>query len=268
MQLILDPVMGMAGDMFVAALINLGAPEKETVDVMNYAGNLLGIASVKALPIMWKEMEGTSLLCQYQLERKGVPANELSALLDKALDHFSLRGLYREFAELALHTLSQAEGRVHQALENSGKKNKKHAPQGKKEVVHLHEAQDILVDITGSAFALEALNLPLNDINCFSPVYFGGGTVTFSHGTFPVPAPATQELIESWEIPGSPGPVEKELLTPTGAALLAAIGPQYKVRNDLNVAFARRGKIGIGFGTYDFGAQTELPNALFVYLKK
>lgn len=87
---------------------------------------------------------------------------------------------------------------------------------------YLHEAQDIIIDIIGAVLGMQSLNL---DTEAFiiQPVSVGGGTVNFSHGSLPVPSPATKIILEKYNIPFNQGPVETELCTPTGASLLAAL---------------------------------------------
>ena len=86
----------------------------------------------------------------------------------------------------------------------------------------LHEAQDIVIDIIGAVTALESLNIE-PEAAIASPVSVGGGKVSFSHGHLSVPAPATKNILEAYNIPWAEGPVDHELCTPTGAAILAAL---------------------------------------------
>ncbi|WP_049935978.1 nickel pincer cofactor biosynthesis protein LarC [Haloplanus natans] len=87
---------------------------------------------------------------------------------------------------------------------------------------HFHEvgADDAVADVVGTCLLLDDLGV---DRVVTTPVSVGGGTVEMSHGTYPVPAPAVAELAADadWSLRG--GPVERELLTPTGAALLAEL---------------------------------------------
>jgi len=80
---------------------------------------------------------------------------------------------------------------------------------------------------------------------CLTPVSVGGGTVHFSHGTLPVPAPAVVAILKRYRIPHVAGPVDVELLTPTGAAILAALRPRWRCRE---VGMAG-GAVGLGLGT-------------------
>ena len=109
----------------------------------------------------------------------------------------------------------------------------------------LHEAQDILIDVVGAAVGLQYLGVDLAQVICLSPVRVGGGFITFSHGRLPVPAPATRTILEKHGVPYAAGPVEQKLLTPTGAALLAALEPEFRPRDGVSV---KPIKIGIGRG--------------------
>ncbi len=91
----------------------------------------------------------------------------------------------------------------------------------------LHEAQDILIDIVGAALGLQTLSIRPGKVIGMRPVAVGGGYVRFSHGLLPVPAPAVAAILKKYRIPHITGPVETELLTPTGAAILAALDAEW-----------------------------------------
>src|SRR6185437_13050068 len=119
------------------------------------------------------------------------------------------------------------------------------------ESVHFHEvgAVDALVDICCAAVGAEALQV--EEWIC-SPLNVGGGTVVCAHGTFPIPAPATLELLKEAPVYSS-GP-QKELVTPTGAAIAKTLAKRFAEFPSMKVAAT-----GYGAGTRDFPG---FPNVL------
>lgn len=116
--------------------------------------------------------------------------------------------------------------------------------------VHFHEvgATDSIVDIVGAAICFDYLNV---DRILASKVEVGGGFVKCAHGMFPVPAPATTEILQG--IPCTYGKVDSETTTPTGAAILAAMVDEFIPQPELTVH-----TIGYGIGYKDF----TIPNVL------
>lgn len=100
------------------------------------------------------------------------------------------------------------------------KKGVVHSHQGM-ETGHLHEAADIVFDILGAVLLLQKLDI--RNVYYRVPVYVGGGSVNTSHGILEVPAPATRRILELFNIAWDNGPVQTELVTPTGAAILSGI---------------------------------------------
>ena len=119
------------------------------------------------------------------------------------------------------------------------------------EDVHFHEvgAADAIVDIVCAAVGAEALGV--EHFVC-SPLNVGGGTVACSHGVMPVPAPATLELLK--DAPIYSGEIQKELATPTGAAIVKILATSFGPRPTMTTE-----KIGYGAGSRDFA---EHPNVL------
>jgi uncharacterized protein (TIGR00299 family) protein len=132
--------------------------------------------------------------------------------------------------------LAEAEGRVHDMPI---------------ERVAFHEvgALDSIVDIVGACIGLELLGV--DELWC-GPVALGSGTVQCAHGLLPVPAPATLELVKG--LPTRPSPVEKELTTPTGAALVATLAAHFGPLPEMTIE-----KTGYGAGGRDNPA---VPNVL------
>ncbi len=119
------------------------------------------------------------------------------------------------------------------------------------EEIHFHEvgAVDAIVDIVAASAGIHHL-----DIGAWhsSAINVGGGTVVCAHGTFPVPAPATADLLRG--LPTYSAHVLHELVTPTGAALLRAIAPVFGPQPAMHVE-----RIGYGAGTRD---TKDFPNVL------
>jgi uncharacterized protein (TIGR00299 family) protein len=135
--------------------------------------------------------------------------------------------------------LARAEGKIHgHKIEN----------------VHFHEvgAIDSIIDIVGAAICLDYLKV---DKVISSPIQVGSGIINCSHGTFPVPAPATAEILQ--DIPIKTGLVPFEATTPTGAAIIATTAAYFTERIDFTPQ-----KIGYGLGSKD----SSTPNALRICL--
>ena len=152
---------------------------------------------------------------------------------DAALD-----GPVKQTAIRAFELLGHAEAKVHNVAV---------------EEIHFHEvgAVDAIVDIVAASAGIHSLNVAAWHS---SPINVGGGTVVCAHGTFPVPAPATADLLRG--LPTYSAHVEQELVTPTGAALLRAIDPVFGPQPAMRVE-----RIGYGAGTRN---SKDFPNVLRV----
>jgi hypothetical protein len=117
--------------------------------------------------------------------------------------------------------------------------------------IHFHEvgAIDAIVDIVCAAVGSEALGV--EEWIC-SPLNVGGGTVVCAHGTFPIPAPATLELLK--RAPVYSGEIQKELVTPTGAAIVSVLASRFA-----NFPAMKAEKVAYGAGTRNF---KNFPNVL------
>ena len=119
------------------------------------------------------------------------------------------------------------------------------------EAVHFHEvgAIDSIVDITGACVAFDALNI---ERIISSPLHVGSGVFKCAHGTYPVPGPATAELLKG--VPSYSKDIEGELVTPTGAAIISTLAESFGPMPMMKIE-----KIGYGAGTRDY---PKFPNAL------
>src|SRR5689334_20291814 len=119
------------------------------------------------------------------------------------------------------------------------------------EKIHFHEvgAIDAIVDIVCASVGAETLGV---DEWICSPLNVGGGTVNCAHGTFPIPAPATLELLKN--APVYSGEIQKELVTPTGAAIVSVLASRFAQFPSMKAE-----KIAYGAGTRNF---KDFPNVV------
>jgi len=120
----------------------------------------------------------------------------------------------KNYANNVLNSLIEAESEVHGKLAEN---------------IHLHELSsvDTLIDIIGAAIALDKINAFEKNTGIFcSKIPLGGGKVNTKHGNLAIPAPATLRILEKSELITFGGPIDSELVTPTGAALLSNLNPK------------------------------------------
>jgi hypothetical protein len=254
----LDCFSGISGDMFLGAAVDAGVPLEKLQNVASALG--LGI---------------NTGLAAHRTERGGLAATKIDVLVHGQADHPTdepphnhetahshshhgehshepehahtphvHRGLKeireiiarapisdtaRAFALKAFELLAQAEGRIHNRPP---------------EAIHFHEvgSEDAIVDIVCAAVAVEAIAA---DRWYCSALNVGSGTVRCAHGVLPVPAPATAELLRGAPVYSSG--ISKELLTPTGAAILRALDVRFEPLPRITLCAT-----GYGAGARDF----------------
>lgn len=234
---------GISGDMFLGALLDLGADVTKVLEAVKSIGNY--VREYKNIEITVKDVMRREVQAK-KVDVKAEEVNEMSGpklidAIEKCVEKLKLSERAKRFASNSINTLVQAEAKIHGKTVNE---------------VHLHEAAlvDTSAEIVGAAVALEDLNL--FDAKIYStPVAVGGGLFTFSHGTVSSPAPATVEILRSREFPMIGGPVESELATPTGVSLLVNLAHEVTRLYPLMKPFG----VGYGAGTKDFA---EMPNVL------
>ena len=162
------------------------------------------------------------------------PSRHLSDIF-KLLDDSDLDAEVRDTAKHVFDRLAEAEAKVH----NTTKAN-----------VHLHEVSgiDSIVDIVGSVIGLAHLNV---DAVYASPLSLGRGFVRCAHGLMPVPVPGTMELLQG--VPIQQTDIPKELVTPTGAALITTLSQEFGVMPQM-----RLDRVGYGAGTRDLEQRPNL----------
>jgi uncharacterized protein (TIGR00299 family) protein len=227
---------GISGDMTVGALLDLGVPLEHLS------------AELAKLPLA----PDSYVLSAIRTERQHVSALKFDvtvndqhthrhyAGIDAMLADSTLAGPVKEKARRIFRCLAEAEALVHGvAIED----------------VHFHEvgAVDSIVDIVAAAICLEYLEV---EQVYASAVPLGSGFVQTSHGRLPVPAPATVELLCGMAVHGDCG--EGERVTPTGAAILAALATSSGTRPDMTLS-----RVGSGAGGRDY---SDCPNILRAFL--
>jgi uncharacterized protein (TIGR00299 family) protein len=162
------------------------------------------------------------------------PTRHLSDIF-KLLDDSDLDPEIRDTAKRVFDRLAEAEAKVH----NMSKAN-----------VHLHEVSgiDSIVDIVGSVIGLAYLDV---DAVYASPLSLGRGFVRCAHGFMPVPVPGTMELLKG--VPIHQTDIPKELVTPTGAALITTLSQEFGVMPQM-----RLDRVGYGAGTRDLEQRPNL----------
>jgi uncharacterized protein (TIGR00299 family) protein len=252
----LDCFSGISGDMFLGALVDAGVPAQlleNTVAALNVGARLeiskvnrSGIAATKVDVFVGNEKE--------------LPREEFWAKQSHAHGHHHARVEAGDSPAPHEHshgrTLNQIRDTVQRAaISESARKTaigifealgaaeaKLHNVAIDK--IHFHEvgAVDAMVDIVGAAVAAEAL--AVDEIVC-SPLNVGSGTVKCAHGTLPVPAPATVELLK--DVPVYSSGIQAELVTPTGAAIVKRLVKRFVPFPEMKIE-----KAGYGAGTRDF----------------
>ncbi|TLX77177.1 LarC family nickel insertion protein [Labilibacter sediminis] len=226
MNLLLNPSGGIAGDMFAGALISAGADEKVMLDAMSLAASKIGEAKI------WVEKteDGACRLKMEMHHNHGhLAASKARVILSELLIELSIVDPYISFARDVLEILIAAEKQAHS--ENTfltdhhhhhTHDHRHHHHHHENEEAWLHEAQDIIIDIIGATVGMQLLKAPTTAA-LIKPVSLGGGRIKFSHGEMSVPAPATKIITEKFGIITAMGPIDVELCTPTGSAILAAL---------------------------------------------
>lgn len=275
----LDCFSGISGDMFLAALVDAGvSPDllRATVHELNHAGDLSvrleisrvqrsGISATKVdvfageqkdepriehhhyhshehghthqhahENVLGHDHKPTAILIEedgHQQHSHHRGLSEIRAIIEKT----NISASAKERALAIFHRLGEAEAKIHNIPI---------------EQVHFHEvgAADAITDIVCAAVGAEALEV---DEWVCSPLNVGSGSVECAHGRFPVPAPATAELLRGAPVFSSG--LQAELVTPTGAAIAGTLASRFVSLPELRIS-----KIGYGAGTRDFSGHANV----------
>ena len=227
--LLLDPFSGLSGDMFLGLMIDLGVdPDqlRKELEKLPLSGWSLTTRREKR-----RGIQGLRALVTSGEEH----AHRTWPVIRDLLKNSALEAGARNLAQRIFHRIAKAEAIIH-GVDLSE--------------VHFHEvgALDSIIDIAGAAIAMNLLGQP--KVYC-RPLPLSRGTVSCAHGSFPLPAPATLEILKG--APLTDSPLNYELVTPTGAAIVAEIA-DFGPLPDFIPA-----RIGYGVGQRDM---TEQPNLL------
>lgn len=229
--LYLDCHAGIAGDMLLSALVDIGANPKEIEN------------ELKKLPLEHFSLHFNKVL------KQGINAMTLKIDVEESHHHRKANDIFEmiECSNLAprvksrskaiFTTIGQAEAKIHGMSFDD---------------VHFHEvgAMDSIIDIIGGCIALEQLGI---DVVYCSPIPTGNGKIQIAHGLYPIPAPATAEILKG--IPLANLDVQSELTTPTGAAFAKCLATSFGAFPANTMS-----NIGYGAGNKDF----DFPNVLRV----
>lgn len=236
--LLVDPsASGVSGDMLLSALIDMGVDPKPLLRLAEaLPKHLRGVRAVKLefRKVSRAGISATSTLIMIEEEGERELSDFYSAL-ERLREELSLSKYVYERARRALELLEEAEKHVHRGA---------HA--------HLHElgSADTLLDVVGFPLLLERGGLAGYRI-VSTPIGVGMGSVKIRHGVVSVPAPATLEILRALGMPFRRGPVEGELATPTGVAILGTVVDGFVTRTPVLRVLRR----GYGAGTRDYGTQ-------------
>ncbi|MDD9975952.1 MAG: nickel pincer cofactor biosynthesis protein LarC, partial [Candidatus Poribacteria bacterium] len=246
-----DCFSGISGDMTLGALVDAGVPPEIVIDGLAplkldaefslhfEKATKHGITGTRA--IVEVHPAHTSHADSHHSHDHGHahhhehgPSRHLSDIF-KLLDDSDLDAEVRDTAKCVFDRLAEAEAKVHNTTKTK---------------VHLHEVSgiDSIVDIVGSVIGLAHLDV---DAVYASPLSLGRGFVRCAHGLMPVPVPGTMELLKG--VPIHQTDIPKELVTPTGAALITTLSQEFGVMPQM-----RLDRVGYGAGTRDLEQRPNL----------
>jgi len=218
-----DCFSGASGDMILGALIDAGlSPQRLREELKKLR---IPTVHLKAEKVLKRGLAATQVTVQGRNEKRSHRnLKEILRIVEQSGVETDVKEKSREIFE----RIASVEGKIHRMP---------------KEEVHFHElgGLDSIVDIVGSVWGIQQLGIEKIYV---SKVNVGGGFVECEHGILPVPAPATLSLMEGKPVYSSG--VERELLTPTGAAILTTLGSEFGLMPLINVE-----RIGHGAGRDD-----------------
>ncbi|MBU6391457.1 MAG: nickel pincer cofactor biosynthesis protein LarC [Planctomycetota bacterium] len=241
-----DCFSGISGDMILGALVDAGLDIdllKDQLSQLHLNGYEISQEKVKRAGISSTKIHVTLLQTDKHAtathphhHNSHLKFSDIRAIIEKSTLHQAIKtDSIKIFQSLAM-----AEAKIHNTST---------------EEVHFHEvgAIDAIVDIVGSVIAIKHLGI---ERIYFSPIPTGHGYTKCEHGTFPVPAPATAELLKTQLLKSVD--IEKELTTPTGAAIITTLGEGLRANPEMKIL-----QIGYGAGSND---NLAIPNLLRILI--
>ena len=229
-----DCFAGASGDMILGALVGAGV-DPQTLSAQ------LALLDVEGFSVEFEKVDRAGLSCTYArvVTKPEHVHRHLGDVLKIIYDSRLNEGVKARAARI-FSRLAEAEAAVHNQPVES---------------IHFHEvgALDAIVDVVGAAICFDLLQI---DRFVCSPLHVGSGTVEMAHGRFPVPPPAVTELLKAAPIYATD--IKGELVTPTGAAIIASVCDEY---GPLPPMLLERSGYGAGSRTYE-----KFPNALRVLI--
>jgi uncharacterized protein (TIGR00299 family) protein len=224
-----DCFSGISGDMTLGALLDAGVPLEQLRDKLN------GL-DVPGWQLTAEKVWKNGMAATYaRVVTEDTSTHRSLSIILEILEKSRLSGAVKDRAGAIFQKLGEAEAAVHDVP---------------LEEIHFHEvgAVDSIVDIVGACVGFAALGI--EKFAC-SPLNVGGGTAKMAHGVLPVPAPATARLLLGK--PTYSNGVQKELVTPTGAAIVATLCDVFGPQPPMSVS-----AIGYGAGTADLESQPNV----------
>jgi uncharacterized protein (TIGR00299 family) protein len=243
--LVIDPnASGIAGDMLLGALLDLGANVERVISAIKFLEDPeFGYQHIDiAIDEVQRGMFRATQIDVTSTGHERRHGSDLIAIVEKAAKGIYMSEAARAYASKVIHTIVEVETQLHRTSS---------------EDAHLHEVAlvDTAAEIIGCAVALDDLHMFEEGAKVYStPLAVGGGIFEFSHGIVSAPAPATLAILQTKNFPFHGGPIEKELATPTGTSLLVNLAEPVS----FYPAILPR-KVGYGAGTKEY---PELPTVL------
>lgn len=231
--LYLDTPMGISGDMFLGALIDMGLDLKAI------------IREIKKLPVdefqikTGKVTRHSISATTFRVSVKETAHHRTFADIKRLINKSRLSPKVKDLSIAIFKTIAEAEGKTHNIPA---------------EKVHFHEvgAMDSIIDIVGASVAVTSLKI---DRVVSSPVPLGSGWTDTMHGRLPIPAPATLEILKG--VPIAPSTAPFELTTPTGAAIIKTLTHEFGGVPSMTIE-----KTGYGAGKKDFEERANVLRVL------